>query len=214
MGRGTLGGGVARSRGGTGRSCWDGKGTWSGREGPGARPDSRASCLPAHPTGGEAVLVTPRSRQPRTEPCPLLGPAQRRAQPVTIAGVGKALQSGGSRQQLGSAGCPCAFLPAGLCAAPRGPGSLAPRHAPTPRCAGPVRGSAASAPARTRGAAPAGCCTRHGKRSAAPHFAQGHGPRPVPGGPKSRAEPEGSAAPQRPRTRAAPAAALPATERL
>lgn len=161
MGRRTRGGGVARSRGETGHSCWDGKWMWSGREKPGSRPDDGAGCLPAHPTGGEAVPVPPRSPQPRTEPCPLPGLAQRRAQPAAVAGVRKALQS---RQQLGPAGCPCAFLPAGsardrLCS-PSGAALTRPeiRTHCAVRGAGarPMRGSAASALARTRGAAAPG----------------------------------------------------------
>lgn len=137
---------------------------WSGREKPGPRPYNGAGCLPAHPTGGEAVPVPPRSPQPRTEPCPLPGLAQRRAQPAAIAGVRKALQSGGSRQQLGPVGCPCAFLPAGsardrLCS-PSGAALTRPeiRTHCAVRGAGarPMRGSAASALARTRGAAAPG----------------------------------------------------------
>lgn len=167
--------------GGTGHSCWDGKGKWSGWESPDPRPDSRTGCLPAHPTGGEAVPVPPRSSQPRTEPCPLLGLAQCRAQPVAIAGVRKTLQSGGSCARPAARAHLCAQVPRGIgCAALRGPCSLARRYAPSPQCAGPVR---------SRCTAARGVLYPAWKTSAAPHFPQCHGSSLVPSYPKSRAEP-------------------------
>lgn len=102
---------------------------------------------------------------------------------------------------------------------PRGIGAHSPRdtnplRSARGRCAADARQRSIRPSAHTRLGDPRECCIRHGKRSAAPHFPQCHGPRPVPSDPKARAEPEGSAAPQRPRTRTAPAAALPETKRL
>lgn len=88
-------------------------------------------------------------------PAPRAGAAP--AQAVAIAGVGKALQSGGSWQRLGSAGCPCASLRAGpardlLCSPAGATLTRTPRDTRPLPSAQPRRGSAAPAPARTRNA--------------------------------------------------------------
>lgn len=133
-----------------------------------------------------------------------LGAGAAPAQPVAIAGVAKAPQSGGA-----GSGWARPAVRARPCTGDR---QCSPAGAtlirPEVRAHSPVRGGAAPALAR-----PAGCGITHGKRSAFPAV-----PRPESGPerPEVPSEPEGSAAPQRPRTHTAwaPAAALSVNERL
>lgn len=172
-------------------------------------PAQQPSRLPAQASPGRRRCAgTAAVIQPRTEPCPFSGLAQRRRNPWLLLGWIKRRRA----EEPAAAGL--GRLPVRVpareigSAAPRGPRSFGPRYAPTPRCAGPVRGGAAPALAR-----PAGCGITHGKRSAFPAV-----PRPESGPerPEVPSEPEGSAAPQRPRTHTAwaPAAALSVNERL
>lgn len=178
----------------TGHGCWDGKGMWSGRESPGPRPDSRAGCLPAHPAGAELCRHCRGQFQPRTEPCPLPGGAA----PGTTRGSCWGGNSAAECREPGAAGL-CrlpvlisAQIPRGIGrAAPRGPRSLAPRFAPTPRCAADARQR------RIRPSAHSRCGVRRGKRPAFPAVPQPESGPEVPSGARGL---RGPVAPQDPRS--------------